>query len=88
MPNQVGGDLEVNGEVVDTSTGRQTSPSPRLRAHHGDTRRGVTVIRPRSTNAVRVCEGERQELLWPCRQGDNERGGAGTPSSHAVCPDV
>src|SRR5467141_3362713 len=36
--------LEMNGEVVDMSPDRQTGPSVRLRTHHGDTRRGVTVI--------------------------------------------
>jgi hypothetical protein len=80
--------LEMNGEVVDTSTGRQASPSVRLRTHHSDTRRGVTVIRPRAMDAVRVCEEERQELLRPCRQRDNERDGADPPRSHAVRPDV
>ena len=68
--------LEMNGEVVDTATDRQASPSVRLRTHHGDTRRGVTVIRPRTMDTVRVCEGEAQELLRPCRQRDNERDGA------------
>src|SRR5258707_14107383 len=65
--------LEMNGKVVDTSTDRQASPSVSLRTHHGDTRRGVTVIRTSAKDAVGVCEGERQELLRPCRQRDNER---------------
>ena len=59
--------LEVNGEVVDTSTDQQASPSLGLRTHHGDTRRSVTVIRVRATEAEGVCEGKRQELLGPCR---------------------
>ena len=80
--------LEMNGEVVDMSPDRQTGPGVRLRTHHGDTRRGVTVIRSRATDAVRVCEGERQELLRPCRQRDNERDGADPPRSHAVRPHV
>src|ERR1017187_3852588 len=79
--------LEMNGEVVDTSRDRHVSPSLRLRTHHGDTRRGVAAIRPRPVHTVRVCEEERQELLRPCRQRDNERDAA-PPRSHAVSPDV
>ena len=64
--------LEMNGEVVDTSKDGQASPSVRLGTDHRDTRRGVTVISPRAMDAVGVCEGERQKLLGPCRQRDNE----------------
>ena len=46
------------------------------------------LIRPRARDAVTVCEGERQELLRPCRQRDNERDGVNPPRSHAVGPDV
>ena len=46
------------------------------------------MIRPRTTDAERIREGERQELLRPCRQRDNERDGSDTPCSHAVRPDV
>src|SRR5450755_595321 len=63
--------LEMNSEVVDTSADRQASPSMRLRTHHSGTRRGVTLIRPRAMYAIRVCEGERQELFRPCWQGDS-----------------
>jgi 3-hydroxyacyl-CoA dehydrogenase len=43
-------------------TARQAYSGVRLRTHHGDTRRGVAVIRPRAMGAVRACEGERQEF--------------------------
>ena len=52
--------LEMNGEVVDETTDRQASPSVRLRTHHGDTRRGVTVISPGAINGIRVGEEECQ----------------------------
>jgi hypothetical protein len=64
--------LEMNGEVVDTSKDGQARPSVSLRPRHRDTRRGVTAIRPRAMDAVTVCEGERQKLLRPCRQRDNQ----------------
>jgi hypothetical protein len=80
--------LEMNGEVVNTSTDRQTSPSVGLRTHHGDTWRGITVTRIRTADAVSLFEKERQELLRSCRQRDNERDGADLSRSHAVCPDV
>ncbi len=60
----------------------------RLRTHHGDTRRGVALTRPRAMDAVTVCEEERQELLGPCRQRDDERDGVNPPRRHAVGPDV
>src|SRR5947199_7617294 len=44
--------LEMNGEIIDTPTDRQARPSVRLRTHHGDTRRGITVIRIRAADAV------------------------------------
>ncbi len=80
--------LEMNGEIVDTSADRQARPSVSLRPHHSDTRRGVTAIRPSAMDAVTVSKGERQELLRPSRQRDNERDGIDPPSSHAVRPDV
>ena len=80
--------LEMNGEVVDTSKDGQASPRVRLGTDHRDTRRGVTVIRPRAMDAVAVCEGERQKLLRPCRQRDDEWDGADPPRRHAVRPDV
>jgi len=60
----------------------------RLRTHHGDTRRGITVIRIRTADAVSVFERERQELLRSRRQRNNERDGADLPCSHPVRPDV
>ena len=78
--------LEMNGEVVDSSTDRKASPRVRLRTHHGDTRRGVTVIRPWAMDAVSVREGESEELLGPCREWDNERDGADVSRSHAIRP--
>src|ERR1700687_1275452 len=80
--------LEMNSEVVNASTDRKASPSVRLRTHHGDTWRGITVIRTRTADAVSVFERERQELLRSCRQRDNERDGADLSLSHAVCPDI
>ena len=80
--------LEMNGEVVDPSKDGQARPRARLGTDHRDTRRGVTVISPRAMDAVGVCEGERQKLLRPCRQRDNEWEGADSPGRHAVRPDV
>src|ERR1700722_5128254 len=80
--------LEMDGEVVNTSTDRKANPNVRLRTHHGDTWRGITVIRTRAADTVRVFERERQELLRSCRQRDNQRDGADLSRSHAVRPDV
>src|ERR1035438_6642300 len=80
--------LEMNGEVVDPSTHRQARPSLRLRTYHSDPRRCVTVIRPETMDAVRVCKRECQELLWTGWQRDDERDRADPPRRHAVCPDV
>ena len=71
--------LEMNGEVVDTSKDGQASPRVRLGTDHGDTRRGVALIRPRAMDAVAVCKEERQKLLRPCRQRD-ERAGRSRPA--------
>src|SRR5688500_17049365 len=79
---------EMNGEVVDTSKNGQASPRVRLGTDHRDTRRGITVISPRAMDAVGVCEGERQKLLRPRRQRDNEWDGADPPSRHAVRSNV
>src|SRR5256885_16722215 len=80
--------LEMNGEIIDTPTDRQARPSVRLRTHHGDTRRRITVIRIRAADAVSVFKRERQELLRSRRQRNNERDGADLPCSHAVRPHV
>jgi hypothetical protein len=80
--------LKMNGKGVDTSADQQLSASVRLRTHDGDTRRGVTAIRPKGPNAVSISEGERQELFWSRRQRNNERDGADLPCSHPVRPDV
>jgi hypothetical protein len=60
----------MNGEVVDASNDRQASPSVRLRAHDGEARRGVTVIRPRAADAVSVCK--EKVRSWATGHG-NER---------------
>jgi hypothetical protein len=49
---------------------------------------GVSVIRPGTMDAVKVCKRECQELLWTGWQRDDERDRADPPRRHAVCPDV
>ena len=63
----------MNGEVVDAAKDGQASPRVGLRPRHDNPRRGVALTGPRAKDGVRVCEEERQELLGPCRQPDNQR---------------
>ena len=80
--------LLEDGEVVDLAKDRQAGPRVRLRPHHGYAGRCVVLARPGSQGAVTACEGKRQELLRPRRQGDEERCGLNPPRGHTVGPDV
>jgi len=71
--------LEMNGEVVDISTDRQTSTSVRLGTYHGDTRRGVAVLRPRAMDTVSVCEERTSGVASPVQAAGNERDGVDLP---------